>query len=263
MMESSESIFFSVITVVRNDFDGLIKTSNSISLQDFASYQWIVIDGASTDETISFLKNSDSKFLKWISESDKGIYDAMNKGIKNSAGHYIVFLNAGDVFPDKSTLSSIYTKLVGDNFPDVLLGGAMLLLPSLKSIYRAPKDLSSYIWHGLPSNHQATYYKNEVLSNTLYDISYRITGDYYLIANLYKKGISSCIFNKSLVNFRVGDLSFQNPLQLLRESNKVQKQVLKLGLPTRIFSTSKKILAISFLYLLAKKYIPNIFFSSK
>lgn len=256
--------FFSIVTVVRNDLPGLIKTTDTIIKQSNSDYEWIVIDGASTDGCVDFLKGLDKKFLTWISEPDTGIYQAMNKGITLANGKYIVFLNAGDVFSGDNVLENVYKKFTetDSEIADVLLGGATLQLPSGHNTYRAPKPIS-YVWHGLPSNHQATYYNSQLLKNNKYDESFRISGDYYIIAKLFTVGITTIILDESLVNFRIGDLSFKNPKLNLVESDKVQRDVLKMTIGQRVYSTLKKVVAITALRLLAKNHIPNRLLKNK
>ena len=98
------SILFSIITVTYNNSKGLVKTVESISQQIGELHEHIVIDGDSKDETKRYLKSLNKDYLNWISEPDKGIYDAMNKGLKLMKGKWVIFMNAGDTFSDKSTL---------------------------------------------------------------------------------------------------------------------------------------------------------------
>ena len=103
---------FSIITVVYNDLDNLKKTCRSVSRQTFDDYEHLIIDGGSDDGTLDFLKSfsaSDSH-VRFISEKDNGIYDAMNKAIAMAEGDYILFLNAGDRFHERDTLSKIADK---------------------------------------------------------------------------------------------------------------------------------------------------------
>lgn len=252
-----ENPFFSIVTVVRNDISGLKSTLESINSQVNKNYEWIVIDGASSDGCVQFLENSEFDYLQWISEPDTGIYQAMNKGIRVLKGKYVVFLNAGDLFANQRILKSVYDKLIENGLlADVLIGGATLFMPGGSSIYREPKDIS-YIWQGLPSNHQATYFKGAILKSTEYDESYRISGDYYLIAKLFKNGISTVTLDEPLVIFRIGDLSFKSPKINLLESDRVQNEVLNMSIPKRVYSTCRKIVSISILNLLVRGYIPK------
>ena len=98
-------MLFSVVTVVRNDCTGFLKTMDSVERQTFTEFEWIVVDGGSTDGTVDWIK-SGRRVTSWTSENDSGIYDAMNKGITKSNGEYLVFLNAGDVFTQRRRLDA-------------------------------------------------------------------------------------------------------------------------------------------------------------
>ena len=89
--------YFSIITVVKNDEKNIKKTINSVLKQNYKNYEYLIIDGKSTDRTVDNIKRFKKKF-KLVSNKDKGIYDAMNKGIKLSKGEVIVFINSGDTF---------------------------------------------------------------------------------------------------------------------------------------------------------------------
>ena len=97
---------FTIITPTLNNKIELLKTINSIKTQNLTSYEFIVVDGGSTDGTIEILKES-KIITKWISEKDKGIYDAINKGIKLSNGKYINTINSGDTYFSENSLSII------------------------------------------------------------------------------------------------------------------------------------------------------------
>ncbi len=88
-------MLFSVITVTRNNLVGLRRTHESLRIQSCGDYEWIVVDGASDDGTADYLKKTGAN---WVSEPDRGIYDAMNKGIARAQGRWLIFMNAGDEF---------------------------------------------------------------------------------------------------------------------------------------------------------------------
>jgi putative colanic acid biosynthesis glycosyltransferase len=231
---------FTIITVVYNDVAGLVLTKSSIASQTFSDFEWIVIDGGSSDGTVNFLEQCDQIGLCWVSEKDNGIYDAMNKGINKSRGEYLVFLNAGDTFPSSDTLFSVYKALLSATKPDVLFGGAEYVFPDGKSLYRPPKVISKCIWHGLPANHQATYYNRNILNGLLYDPKYKICGDYYLTAKLYKKGFKAAYLETALVKFGVGGASYVNRIPLFLEPYLIQRDVLLQPLFWRIVSFLKR-----------------------
>ncbi len=101
--------FFTVITVVKNDQDNIAKTINSISAQNFKNYEYIVIDGLSKDGTTKKILQNKRKINIILKEKDKGLYDAMNKGVKLSSGKVIVFVNSGDTLKNKA-LAIIHKK---------------------------------------------------------------------------------------------------------------------------------------------------------
>lgn len=237
----SSGPLFSIVTVVFNDLAGLLQTHVSIQAQSFRGFEWVVVDGGSKDGTAEFLAGLAPDAATWISDRDRGVYDAMNKGIKLCSGRFIVFMNAGDVFAGAAVLSKVKDALEGAaEPPDIVFGGAQLILPNGRERYRPPRKMETYIWHGIPSNHQATYYRRDRLIETRYDLAYRICGDYYLVAQLYMQGLTAHYLNEPLVNFRVGDLSYRNPIRLISEPFTIQRQVLQLPLIIRLASLLKR-----------------------
>lgn len=238
--------FYSLITVVFNDLAGLKETADSIARQDCPDFEWIVIDGGSTDGTPEYIAGLGARVAKWLSEKDTGIYDAMNKGIHLSSGTYTVFMNAGDAFRDRSTLQHVKDRLATRSpRPDVLFGGATLILRNGREVYRSPRDIHAYLWHGLPAYHQATYYLSSRLKSTRYDTAYRICGDYYIVAKLYLQGIQPSYLDRSLVNFRVGDTSYRNPVPLVLEPYTIQRDILRYSLFRRSLSMAKRLFSLA------------------
>lgn len=99
----------SIITINLNNKSGLIKTINSVINQEFTDFEWIIIDGASTDGSKQLIEQYTQYITYWISEPDKGIYNAMNKGIKIAKGEYCLFLNSGDYLASKYTLKRVFS----------------------------------------------------------------------------------------------------------------------------------------------------------
>lgn len=149
-------INISVITICYNDKDGLIKTINSVQSQIYEDYEHIIIDGGSLDGTLKLLKEIKNEKCHWISERDKGIYDAMNKGIKMAKGEWLIMLNAGDVFADSYVLEKVFSSSIPDNI-NVLYSDYYRFLSNGKRV-KGEVDLINR-----PSfNHQNTIYRKRL-----------------------------------------------------------------------------------------------------
>lgn len=203
---------FSLITVTRNNLSGVRKTLSSLLAQKTRDFEWIVVDGASTDGTPDFLddftKNRRSDFpCACLSEPDKGIYDAMNKGKDLACGDYVLFLNAGDALADERVLSDIRAAIGQDRF-DLVYGDALEererpgCPPALK-----PARSHTTIARGLFTHHQAIFYHGKALKTLHYDLRYRIAADYDLTARVLARGGAALYVPRPICLFECGGLS--------------------------------------------------------
>lgn len=176
----------SIITINYNNLSGLIKTSNSIANQIIKPdiYEWIVIDGNSTDGSKKWLldKQSDFKYT-YISEPDNGIYNAMNKGICMSNGTYILFLNSGDIFYKNNSLEFLNYTISNNNNSDLFLFGF-----KYNNIKRNPKPLWWRYW-SLPTSHQSILYKHDLLISNQFNENYLFASDYDHFLKLLKNDL--------------------------------------------------------------------------
>jgi glycosyltransferase involved in cell wall biosynthesis len=170
-------MLLSVITVVRNGSETISHTIDSVRKQRDARFEHIIIDGASTDQTIDIVKSYHHDELRWISEPDLGIYDAMNKGIAMAHGEWILFLGADDELADRSVLSDIFFGQ-GISQYDLICG---------MSTYRNGRACIPRLdWHTLIFNtihHQAVFYNRRLFSGFKYRTDIPVVADYEL--NLY------------------------------------------------------------------------------
>ena len=118
---------FSVITVTYNAEAVLEDTIQSVISQTYRHVEYIIVDGASKDKTLSIIDRYKDHIAKVTSEPDKGLYDAMNKGIRLATGDYLCFLNAGDSFHEDDTLQQMVHTLPGSELPDVMYGETALV----------------------------------------------------------------------------------------------------------------------------------------
>tara|TARA_B100000787_G_scaffold153966_1_gene128512 strand:+ start:42653 stop:43405 length:753 start_codon:yes stop_codon:yes gene_type:complete len=196
----------SIITVAFNSEKVIKSTIESVLNQTFKGLEYIIIDGNSTDKTIDIVKSYELKFkeknisFKWISEPDKGIYDAMNKGILLSKGQWCNFMNTGDFFLSKETLNEVFNS--GDDFSNIaLLYGSKVY--ENKTI--DPLPLKALTYGSIMGNHQSMFFNKHLLKEELfYDLRYPIYGDYELVNRIF--------LNFGKLRFHKVDLSIANYL---------------------------------------------------
>ncbi len=167
----------SIITINFNNIDGLKKTAESVFTQTCPNFEWIVIDGGSTDGSKEYIEANSNKITYWVSESDRGIYHAMNKGMLVSKGEYCLFLNSGDRLHSNDTIRMVLPEL---HTEDIISGDEWWVDKNyvLKKVNTNPSCFTSYrllvgiLWH------QCTFIKRTLLTNHPYDESLTISSDW-------------------------------------------------------------------------------------
>ena len=169
---------FSIITITFNAASTLPPTLRSVAEQTFTNYEYIVVDGASRDNTVALVEASQLP-VRMVSEPDKGLYDAMNKGLKMATGEYLIFLNAGDSFHTPDTLQRV-AEAIGTNRPGVVYGETAIVDANRKFLMmrrlQAPEKLT---WRsfkqGMLVCHQAFIARRDIAPQ--YDLKYRYSAD--------------------------------------------------------------------------------------
>jgi len=219
----------SVITVTYENLEGLERTFKSVSSQTNDNIEWIVIDGGSKDGTVAFLDQCTFPNMNWVSESDSGIFDAMNKGIARSSGDYCIFMNAGDVFASSDILSKVsneignkeYNVVYGDSLEDV--NGALPL--------KKARDPSLNIY-SMFTHHQSIFYlRDKILSG--YDQSYKYSADWAFttrVLNMKDKPSHYCPF--PICIFERGGVSMRDDQRKMinKEHWRILRQEANLGI---------------------------------
>lgn len=162
----------SIITVNYNNRDGLRKTVESVTNQTLKDFEFIIIDGGSTDGSLDVIKQYSQCLNYWVSEPDEGIYNAMNKGIDMAQGKYCIFMNSGDCFYNENTIKEVYIELDGT---DIIYGNT---LESNGNIVLHKKDITLKTLCYGSLCHQSVVIKTELLKTHHYDESLKFVSDW-------------------------------------------------------------------------------------
>lgn len=169
----------SVVTVCRNCSAMLEKTIHSVATLTYPNLEYIVVDGNSVDDTLSIIKKYESVISQWVSEPDKGIYDAMNKAVKMAKGDWIIFMNAGDLFASSECIAKAMEEAEDNDiiYGDVIKGEGVVI--------RAGQ------WHNAHRMlfcHQSVFVRTELLRQYPFDIKHRMSADFKFFKIVGKNG---------------------------------------------------------------------------
>lgn len=201
-----EKPLISIITVNLDDVKGLERTFKSVFEQSWQEFEYILIDGGSTDGSKEFVESREEYLNYWASEPDKGIFNAMNKGVAKAAGEYLLFLNSGDYLINKNILEKVIKHLKDQ---DLVYCNMEMFDSEKRYIKSFPQELSFafFVDHSLP--HPATFIKKKVLLEAgLYDESLKISSDWkFFIDAVCKMNCSYLYVNECLTAFNLFGIS--------------------------------------------------------
>ena len=212
---------FSIITVTYNAADTLETTIQSVIAQTYHQVEYLIIDGASKDGTLAIIEQYKDRITKIVSEPDKGLYDAMNKGLALATGDYVCFLNAGDTFHEDDTLEKMVHALhTATSLPDVLYGETAIVDKHghFKRMRRlsAPEKLTwKSFKQGMLVCHQAFFAKRALAEP--YNLQYRYSSDFDWCVRVMKK--SKLLFNThlTLIDYLEEGMTTRNHKASLKE----------------------------------------------
>ena len=225
----------SIITATFNSAKTLKDTIQSVLRQTNKDFEYLIIDGGSTDETIDIVKSYESEFsgrLKWVSEKDQGIYDAMNKGIKMASGDVVGILNSDDYFTSDDILQTVADAFKCQEI-DAIYGDIHFIRDGnpQKCIRYYSSRMFRPFWlrFGFMPAHPSFYCKREVFEKAgLYSLDYKIGADYEMMVRLFKKyRIMSQYINKDFVTMRTGGASNNNVRSRITLINEDVKAIVK------------------------------------
>lgn len=218
-----------IITATYNSGGTLRETFDSILRQTYKDIEYIVIDGGSKDNTIDIIKEYYPKFngrMRWVSESDKGLYDALNKGIKKATGEVVGILNSDDFFTSDDVIATVAANI---NDVDAIYGDIHFVAPdNLTKCVRYYSSRNFRPWtmrFGYMPAHPSFYARREIFEKYgLYSLDYKIAADYDMMVRLFcKHEIKARYIQKDFVTMRTGGMStnsIRSRLQLTREDAK-------------------------------------------
>lgn len=214
----------SIITVNYNDRVGLESTICSVLKQDCNDFEYIIIDGGSTDGSVDVIQHYADKINYWISEKDRGIYHAMNKGVAHSHGDYCLFLNSGDSFCHTSVLKNIMAL----NYSEDIIVGKVIAKDKQTELFIPPlKEISMYYLYSATISHQGAFIKTEMLRKTPYDEQLKIVSDWkFFLESIVFNNCSIRYVDERVAYFDTTGISTSNPEQMWAEKIKVLSEKL-------------------------------------
>ena len=210
-----------IITVCRNHAQELERTIRSVESQTWQEKEYLVIDGASTDDSLDVIKAHEASITRWVSEPDQGIYDAMNKGVKMAQGEWVIFMNAGDTFAGDDTLQRVFGNPLD---ADVIYGD--VIKGELVKKAEAPRNA-----HRMFYCHQSAFVRTSCLREFPFDIRHRMSADFKL-KQLYLNGKRFRQLDFPVANFDTQGVSNKNRsaglydnIQVIRETDRLWEQM--------------------------------------
>lgn len=220
----------SIITINYNNGAGLQKTVDSVVGQTHRDYEFIVIDGGSTDSSKDIIAKHLSQITYSVSEKDGGIYDAQNKGIAVAKGEYLLFLNSGDCFHNTNVVAA-FSHFVNTTKVGIAYGNTQIIENGNKTnLQQPPQQLDKYYFFKYTLNHQACFIKKSLFDEFgLYSLQYKICSDFEFFLKVFSKYPEVyAYFNETVCDYDKTGLSSDkaNYERVVKEKHAILKQYL-------------------------------------
>jgi glycosyltransferase involved in cell wall biosynthesis len=214
----------SVITIVYNNVKDIERTMLSVLNQTYTDIEYIVVDGLSTDGTLEIINRYKTKIAKLISEKDEGIYDAMNKGLADATGDYVIFMNSGDEFFANDTVANVFSSIPD---ADIYYGETEMINDAGESLgqrrHKAPEQFSWRSFkYGMSISHQAIYIRRALTGP--YDRKYQLSADIDWILRAAKKAKKIVNVHQYVAKYLIGGMSKTKHRQSLAERFDIMKR---------------------------------------
>lgn len=212
----------SIITINYNNKDGLQKTIDSVISQTWRDFEWIVIDGGSTDGSKELMEKYQDHFAYWCSEPDKGIYNAMNKGIAKAQGEYCLFLNSGDNLHDHNVLGRVFNNVFS---ADVIYGDVNFLLTDINWVNKYPDKLSTHFFLANTIGHPGSFIKRSLFQEGGYPENLKIASDYYYFLKWFREGKTFSHIDLIVSDYDTSGVSSTNNDLMEKETDSVRDEI--------------------------------------
>lgn len=224
-------MILSIITINYNNIEGLKATFESVIRQTFTDYEWIIIDGGSTDGSREFIEQNQDKFSFWCSEPDGGIYQAMNKGVAYAHGEFISFLNSGDCYHESTTLQQVFASA---HRGDILYGDVIFIEKDKKRHHTYP-DFISFNWlSSYTINHQSSFTRRKIFDSLLFDVKYKMLADRKFWMQSMLKGYIFEHLPFFVSDYDYTGFSTTNQDKWNSELEQIRKEVIPIGLKSNL-----------------------------
>ncbi|WP_303031199.1 glycosyltransferase family 2 protein [uncultured Duncaniella sp.] len=211
---------FSIITITYNASSTLPATLKSVKEQTCKLYEYIVVDGKSSDNTVELAKNADIDNCKIVSERDRGLYDAMNKGLGMANGDYVIFLNAGDSFHSPETLEHFADAIMENDYPGIVYGQTDIVDSNRKRLrarhLTAPENLVLESFsNGMVVCHQAFVVLRKLTNN--FNVKFKYSADYEWCIRCLQRSHRNCYIDEVVIDYLSEGVTTQHHFASLLE----------------------------------------------
>jgi glycosyltransferase involved in cell wall biosynthesis len=217
----------SIITVNLNNASGLRKTIQSVVTQTYNDYEYIVIDGGSTDGSIAVINEFSDRITAWVSEPDRGIYNAMNKGILKAKGEYLQFLNSGDWLVNETILANVFEI---SRTADIIYGHLNIVSDKKSLVHKALNEsrLSLIYFFNNTLPHPSSFIARKLFDGGLYDETYMISADKkFFIEKIICRNCTVQQIDEVVVNFDTSGISsrLENMIMNVKENGRIFNEI--------------------------------------
>ena len=235
LLQREDGVKITVITINFNNLNGLKRTIPSVFSQTYNQYEYIIVDGGSTDGSKEYIEQYSPLIDEWVSEPDKGVYNAMNKAIKMAHGEFCIFMNSGDHFYSPTVLDEVLPSL---NDADIYTGYTLRIGDKQVDIWAPPVELDMHFMMYESLSHQATFTRTSILKERPFSEEYKIVSDWESFFKAwYQQKCKYQMLDSTIAVYYLDGISGNFNL-CVKERKKVIKEILGKDVPSDYYCSS-------------------------